>query len=89
MYQMDQEIERLADTFNFENKSVEEIGIIFDNILKKIFEDRVCHRGRVLTIQKFALCIVKRAKHLDSDSLLSHLKLRFHLVCLTHDFSDC
>jgi len=77
---MEQQIERVADLIDFENKSAQDIIDIFECILEKVFTDKNYSRARFLVVEKFASCIVDRATHLDSDRLLAALSYRIHLI---------
>jgi len=82
---MDEIIDRIAGLLDIETKSIDEIIYTFQQVLNVVFEDNIFHRGRLFTVEKFALCIVRRAVHIDPVLLLAALRYRIHLVCTRID----
>ena len=50
-----------TDLLHIEDKSFDEIVSSFDTIITNVFEDGICHYGRLLVAVKFAQILVERA----------------------------
>jgi uncharacterized protein (UPF0305 family) len=79
---MESLIENAVEFIYPENKNIDKIVEIFQDILDSQIEDNIYNQGRFELIDKVASRIIERSTHLDTDQLSTILNHRILLVYL-------